>query len=143
MGLLGREDLHDRAARVVADERDVAQVEAFEDLDDEADDRDRRDLEVVGHREAVRAERQHGNDAAVIRRELLDDGSPEGLVHEQPVEEHDRRSGPAGVEVLDLAGRRREPRERGASHADAPKRCRRRKASSTATVSSRSDPKPA
>ena len=54
-----------RAAPVVADQCDLTQVQFGEEIGDQGGDRRQREVDVVGRRRRVRAERQLRDDAAV------------------------------------------------------------------------------
>ena len=95
-----------RAAPLVADECDVAQVEFGEELGDHGGDRREGEVSVVGHRRGVRAERQLGDDAAVAIPQALHDGVPQGAVHQHPVQQHHHRPVAAGVGVHEAGSRR-------------------------------------
>ena len=95
-----------RAAPVVADHGDVAQVEFGEEPRDHGGERCEGEVGVVGHRRGVRAERQLRDDAAVAIPQAADDGVPQGAVHQHPVQQHHHRPVAASVGVHE-AGRRR------------------------------------
>jgi len=80
-GAVGGEDLDEPAASVVADERDVVELEAFKELGDEPGDARQGEVGVGAHRLSMRAEWQRWRDAAVVVRELRDDVVPEGGIH--------------------------------------------------------------
>ena len=65
-GAVAGEQLDQRPAGVVADQRDVVQFEALEELRGELRQALRREIRVVVHGPAVRAERQRRCDAAVL-----------------------------------------------------------------------------
>ncbi len=95
------DELAQRAARVVADERDVAQVELLEQVGDQLGQPGGAEVGVGRHRRAMRAEREVGHDAAQAV-EAIDDRVPQPPVDQHAVHEHDRRP-LADVAVVDHA----------------------------------------
>jgi hypothetical protein len=95
-----RDELADRPTGVVADERDVLEVEGSEEVADQPRDAGRRHVGVGVHRDAVRAEREVGDDAARVGLEQGRHLAPQLAVDEQAVDEDDRRA-LAGVAVVD------------------------------------------
>jgi hypothetical protein len=108
-GVVAYEQLDEGAAGIVADKRDVVEVEAIEELGHEPGGPAQGKVCVAAHRVAMRAERLCRGDAAVVGRELGDHVVPEGGVHHQAVQEHDRRSFATGVPVLDRSGGELDP----------------------------------
>jgi hypothetical protein len=100
LAVVERDELADRAAGVVADERDVLEVQRGQEVAHQPGDARRRELGVSVHRRAVRAERQVRHDAARPALEQRSDLAPQGSVDEQAVDEDDRRA-LAGVAVVD------------------------------------------
>jgi hypothetical protein len=96
--------LDERAAGVVADDGDVAQVETVEELGDEPRDPAQRQVCVGVHRVAVCPQRQRRHHAPVIDGEVGDHVIPEGGVHQEPVQQHEGRASAAGVLVVDRPG---------------------------------------
>ena len=81
--------LADRPAGVVADERDVTQVEGLDQGDDLAGDAARRLVGAGADRDAVGAERQVGGDRAhALRGQRGGDAAPQRAVDEDAVDEH-------------------------------------------------------
>ena len=74
------DELAQRAARVVADEGDVLEIKRREELCDQCGKCGRREVGVLVHRRAVRAERQVRDDAAEAVLEAGDHLAPEGAV---------------------------------------------------------------
>ena len=100
-GAVADEQLDESAAGVVADEGHVAQVEALEKLADEPRDPAQRQVCVGVHRVAVCPQWQRRCHAPVIDGEVGDHVVPEGGVHQEPVQQHERRAVAAGVLVVD------------------------------------------
>ena len=94
-----------RAAPVVADHCDVAQVQFGEEPRDPGGERREGEVGVVGHRCGVRSERQLRDDAAVAIPQAADDGVPQGAVHQHPVQQHHHRPVAAGVGIHETARR--------------------------------------
>jgi 3-oxoacyl-[acyl-carrier protein] reductase len=93
--MVGHHELAYRAAGVVADERDVLELEALERLGDHAREAGRGEVGSGRHRRPVRTERKGQRDAAMARGEAVDRPAPELSVHENAVHEDDRWSVPA------------------------------------------------
>ena len=91
---VGREQLDERTAGVVADQRDVVEVEPLEELGDQPRQPARREVGVGVHGVAVRAQRQRRGDAAVVAGELGDDVVPQRGVHQQAGQQHDAGPSP-------------------------------------------------
>nr|GLK38184.1 hypothetical protein GCM10017611_50490 [Rhodococcus wratislaviensis] len=96
-------DEHLRAAPVVLHECDVREVESLEEFADQQSEAAQREVGVLVHRNAVRAEREGGEDAAEVRSESLHHLSPHGAVDRQPGDEHEDGAVATGVVVLDGA----------------------------------------
>ena len=75
-GAVADEQLDERPAGVVADERDVVQIEAVEELRDEPRDPGQRQVGVGVHCVAMRAERQRRCDASVLGGQIGDHCRP-------------------------------------------------------------------
>ena len=101
---LRRDELTDRPAGVVAYERDVVEVERVEQREDDPGHAVGRGRRGVAQGQAVGAERQVGHDAAVLRRQRVDDAAPEAPVDERPVEEHHDGAVTPGVEDAQRSG---------------------------------------
>lgn len=95
----------ERPAPVVRRDRDVVQLEPLHQLAEQVRDAAHREVGVRPHRPAVGAERQRGEDAAVLAPQLGDHAAPERAGHHQAVAEDDRRAVASGVLVLDGARR--------------------------------------
>jgi len=94
--------------QVVDRERRVAQVEPLDELAEQSRDPGHREVGVRVHRMPMRAQRQRGEEAAVVCAQVRDDVAPQRAVHHQAVREHDRGPVAAGVLVVDGAGRQLE-----------------------------------
>jgi hypothetical protein len=103
-GAVADEQLNERAARVVADDGGAPQVETVEKLGHEPRDPAKRQVCVGVHRVAMRPQRQRRRHASVIDGEAGDHIIPEGGVHQEPVQQHERRSFAARVLVFDRPG---------------------------------------
>ena len=99
----GDQHLRHRAARVVADDRDVAEVERIEKAGDQVRDPVRAEVGLGPHRDLLGADRPVGREAAVGRREAVDDAVPEPAVDEEAVDE-DHRAPLARLAVPDPPG---------------------------------------
>jgi hypothetical protein len=87
------DELAQRTAGVVADERHVLELEPLEQLGDHRGDTERREVRVGAHRDPVRAEWQLRDDAAGLAGEQRRERAPHAAVDEQPMDQHDGRSG--------------------------------------------------
>ena len=96
-----------RAAGVVADERDVVELERGDRVGDQVGHGGRGEVGVRRHRDDVRAERQVERDAAEVGAEAGDDLAPQVRVDEQAVDEDERRPAADAV-VAEHALRQRE-----------------------------------
>jgi hypothetical protein len=100
---VGDEDL--RAAPVVLHERDVVQVELLQELPDQHREPSQRQVRVRPHGTEMRAQRQVREHAAVLAAQLGDDVAPLRRRDGDAVHEDEDGAAPAGVGVLDRAGR--------------------------------------
>jgi hypothetical protein len=100
------DELAQRAAGVVADQRHAVELQRVQQVGDQPRDAGRREVGVAAHRRRVRAERQIGHDAAVVGGEPLDDRLPQPPVDQQAVHEHQRRPA-ALIAIADRALRHR------------------------------------
>ena len=98
-GMLHRGDL--RPAPVVRDERDLVQIEAFDELGEQLGETVQREIGVGIHRTPVAPERQHRDHAPMSREQPRHNVTPERRVHQQPADEHDDRAVAAAVFVFD------------------------------------------
>jgi len=102
---LGRADHQPRNAFVAADvgekqcaapvsdhQRDVGEVQRVQEISDDVDHPRHRQVRVLAHRDAVSAHRQHRQQIAEARREERQRQVPLGVVHEQAMQQHDRRT---------------------------------------------------
>ena len=106
-GVLVEEQLADRATGVVAHEHHVAQVQSLEERRDDAREASRREVGARTHRGAVGAERPGRRQAveAALGQPLRHVG-PQGVVDQEPVDEHDDRPvSRSGLAVGDQPGR--------------------------------------
>ena len=101
-GMLGRDQLADRAPGVVADQGHVLEVQRGDEVGHDPRDAGRREIRVRAHRHAVGAEWEVRDDAAELTLQQRGHLPPQGSVDEQPVDEHERLAG-AGVAVADRA----------------------------------------
>jgi hypothetical protein len=85
-----RDELAERAAGVVADERDAFQPERVHEVDDHLRERRRREIGIGRQRRLMRPEWPVGDDAAEVLRELRDDLSPQAPVDQHAVHEQER-----------------------------------------------------
>ena len=94
------QQLAERAAGVVADQRDVGEVERLDDVGDQRGEPAGERSASALQRQLVRAERQVGHDAAEAVAQPLDDRLPQTTVDQRAVDEEERRAG-ALVAVAD------------------------------------------
>jgi hypothetical protein len=90
LGPFGGDELRDRSAGVVRDQRGALDPERVEKIAHDRREAGRGEVRSGTHRHVVRAQRQIGRNTAVRPRERRDDVAPEVRVHEQPVQEHER-----------------------------------------------------
>ena len=102
------DELGDRPAGVVGDDRHALEVERRQEVGDQPGDAGRREVSVGVHRDGVRAERQVGDDAAEALGERRHDLLPEPAVDERPVDEDEDLAVASGVAVVDRALRERD-----------------------------------
>src|SRR5688572_25306900 len=100
--MIGDDELTDRAARIVADERDVFQIERVHEVADELRLAVHREIGVVVHRRLVTTERQRRRDAAKAIAQELDHVAPDLIVDEQTVHEEQHRA-LTNIDIFDLA----------------------------------------
>ena len=86
-------------APVGVDQGDVAQVERLEQLGQQVDQPAQGEVRTRPHRHPVRPERQHRAQVAEACGKQGQHAVPLGVVHQQPVQQHDRRPA-AGLVVL-------------------------------------------
>ena len=92
LGVMGGDQLAERAARIVADENDVVQVQGLHEVGNQLSDGSGTHVGVCRHRQLVGAERQVWDYAAVARGQRREEVTPEATVHHQPVHEDNRAS---------------------------------------------------
>ena len=97
-------DLRICATGVVADQRDVDQLEPLQGRGNERSDTVGPEVGAARHRHAVRAERKIERETAEVVVQAVDHVSPQIGVHEPAVDEYQRRSATA-LEVFDGAFR--------------------------------------
>jgi hypothetical protein len=90
---MGRDDLRDRAAAVVADQRGLVEPDGVHEVDDELRRSERAEVGVRLERELVAAERPVRDDAAEVLRERRRDLAPEAAVDDDAVHEEQRLAG--------------------------------------------------
>jgi hypothetical protein len=90
LGVAGDQHLRHRAARVVADDRHVLEVERLEEVGDQGCDPGRGEVGVGAHRNLLGADRPVRRDAAEAIGEGVDDAVPEATVDQVAVDEDDR-----------------------------------------------------
>ena len=98
--MVERDELADGAAGVVADEGDVVEVQRGEEVAHQPRDARRAEVGVLIERDAMRAEREVGHDAARRALQQRRHLAPHLAVDQQAVEEDDWRA-LAGVAVVD------------------------------------------
>jgi len=91
-------------APVRVHERHLREVEGVEQVGEQRDLAAQGQVGAGVHRAPVRPQGQDGAEVAEARRQQRQHAVPERVVHEQPVQQHDRRPRP-GLVVLDLPGR--------------------------------------
>ena len=106
LGVLGRDELTERAAGVVAHEGGPLDPEAVEELDDDAGQARRRQVGVRIHGHGVPAHRPVGDEAPEAIGQQRHDLAPDRPVQEDSVDEHDRRAVTDVVVPDDAAGGR-------------------------------------
>jgi hypothetical protein len=77
----GGDSLSDRAPGVVADQRDVVEVQGGQEAIDEVGQAREAEVDVRADRMAVRAHRQCRRQTAVAVGEVVDDAAPQGRGH--------------------------------------------------------------